>query len=42
MSLAKGLSFRKRFGEMSVLSLSVAGLGFLVGYVLRAFFGIDT
>ncbi len=41
MALAKGLSFKKRFGEMAVLSLSVAGLSFLVGYTLRAAFGID-
>jgi hypothetical protein len=41
MVLAKGLSFKKRFGEMAVLSLSVAGLSFLVGYTLRAIFGIE-
>ncbi len=41
MALARDLSFKKRFGEMAVLSLSVAGLSFLVGYTLRAAFGID-
>lgn len=42
MAVARDLSFKKRFGEMAVLSLSVAGLSFLVGYALRAVFGIDT
>ena len=42
MSLSKDLSFKKRFTEMAALSLSVAGLSFLVGFTLRAIFGIDT
>ena len=41
ISVAKDLNFRRRFVEMAGLSLSVAGLSFLVGFVLRAFFGIE-
>lgn len=33
-------SFRRRFVEMAVLSFSVAGISFLIGYALRAFTGI--
>jgi len=41
ISVAKGLSFRRRFAEMAGLSLGVAALSFLVGLVLRAFLGVD-
>ncbi len=41
ISVAKGESFRKRFTEMAGLSLSVAAFSFLIGYLLRAFLGID-
>lgn len=40
-SVARGESFRKRFMEMAVLSFSVAGISFLIGYVLKTFTGID-
>lgn len=40
-SVARGESFRKRFTEMAVLSFSVAGISFLIGYALKAFTGID-
>ncbi len=33
--------FIRRFGEMAVLSLSVAALSFGVGFILRQFFGIE-
>ena len=40
-SVARGESFRKRFMEMVVLSFSVAGISFLIGYALKTFTGID-
>ena len=41
ISVAKDLDFRGRFLEMAGLSLGVAALSFGVGFVLRAFFGIE-
>ena len=40
-SVARGESVRKRFMEMAVLSFSVAGISFLIGYALKTFTGID-
>ena len=40
-SVARGESFRRRFTEMAVLSFSVAGISFLIGYALKAFTGIE-
>lgn len=40
-SIARGESFRRRFTEMAVLSFSVAGISFLIGYALKTFTGID-
>ena len=41
ISVAKDLSFRKRFLEMAVISLSVAAISFLVGFVVNQLFGVD-
>lgn len=41
ISVAKDEDFKSRFGEMAILSLSVAALSFGVGFVLRQVFGID-
>ncbi len=41
ISVARDLNFKHQFLEMAVISLGVAGFSFLVGYVLRAFFGIE-
>ena len=41
ISVAKDLPFKRRFAEMAGLSLSVAGLSFLVGLALRLFLGVD-
>lgn len=41
ISVAQGVSFRRRFAEMAVLSLSVAAISFVVGYVIRFFFGVE-
>lgn len=41
ISVAKEVGFKTRFFEMSGLSLGVAGISFLVGYLLRATLGVD-
>jgi len=41
ISVAKGESFRERFIEMSVLSLSVAAFSFVIGYFIRRWLGIE-
>jgi VIT1/CCC1 family predicted Fe2+/Mn2+ transporter len=41
ISVAKDLNFRRRFLEMAGLSLGVAAISFLVGFLLRTFTGID-
>lgn len=40
-SVAKGESFKKRFLEMAILSFSVAGVSFLIGYLLKLLTGIE-
>ncbi|MFA7256834.1 MAG: VIT1/CCC1 transporter family protein [Kiritimatiellales bacterium] len=42
VAIAKDLNFRKRFLEMTCLSLGVAAVSFLVGFLLRKFTGIET
>lgn len=39
-SVARGESFKKRFGEMAILSFTVSGISFLIGYLLKEFTGI--
>ena len=41
VSVAKDLDFKARFLEMAGLSLGVAAISFLVGYVVRILFGVD-
>lgn len=41
ISVAKGESFRARFTEMAVLSLSVAAFSFVIGYFIRQWLGIE-
>lgn len=41
ISVAKGESFRRRFGEMAGLSLGVATLSFGMGWLLRALLGVE-
>lgn len=41
IAVAKGVSFRKRFTEMALLSLSVAAINFVVGLLIRKVFGIE-
>jgi VIT1/CCC1 family predicted Fe2+/Mn2+ transporter len=39
LSVAKDLDFKRRFAEMSLISLGVAALSFGIGYVLSALLG---
>ncbi len=41
ISVAKDLSFRKRFAEMASLSLGIAVLSFGIGYLIRILLGIE-
>ncbi len=41
VSVAKSEPFGKRFFEMAGLSLSVAGISFLIGFLIRQWLGVD-
>lgn len=41
VAIAKALPFWRRFGEMAVISLSVAIISFLIGLAVKRFLGID-
>ena len=41
ITTAKGLGLWRRFGEMAAISLSVAGISFVVGILARTVFGVD-
>jgi VIT1/CCC1 family predicted Fe2+/Mn2+ transporter len=41
ISVAKDLSFKKRFSEMAGISLSIAAISFFIGLIIRKVFGID-
>ncbi len=41
ISVAKGESFRERFLEMAGLSLGVAAISFVIGYLIRTWLGIE-
>ena len=41
ISVTKDLNFSQRFFEMAVISLGVAMISFLVGFVVNQFFGLD-
>ena len=41
ISVAKGESFRARFIEMALLSLSVATISFIIGYFIRNWLGVE-
>ncbi len=41
ISVAKDYSFKKRFFGMAFVSLSVAAISFLIGYLVKRFIGID-
>ncbi|MGD0340467.1 MAG: VIT1/CCC1 transporter family protein [Bacteroidales bacterium] len=42
ISIAKDLSFRQRFLEMTFISLGVAAFSFFIGYLLKIFLGVDS
>lgn len=42
ISVAKGVPFRKRFLEMTILSFVVAAISFVVGFILRYFLGVES
>jgi len=41
ISVAMDQPFKKRFAEMALLSLGIAGLSFLIGHLLRVLLGVD-
>jgi hypothetical protein len=41
ITTAKGQTLWRRFGEMAIISLSVAGISFLIGILARMLFGVD-
>jgi len=41
ISVAKNMSFRKRFLEMSGISLGVSALSFVIGYLVRTVLGVE-
>jgi hypothetical protein len=41
ITTAKGLTLWRRFGEMAIISLSVAGISFLVGVIIRTVFNVE-
>jgi len=41
ISVAKEISFRKRFSEMILISLGVAALTFAIGFVIRIFLNVE-
>lgn len=41
ISVAKGYNFKRRFGEMAAISLSVTAISFIIGLVAKALLGID-
>jgi vacuolar iron transporter family protein len=42
ISVAKELSFKQRFFEMTFISLGVAAFSFFIGYILKIFLGVDS
>jgi VIT1/CCC1 family predicted Fe2+/Mn2+ transporter len=41
ISIAKDMSFKKRFFEMALISLSIAALSFVIGFLVRIFLNIE-
>jgi VIT1/CCC1 family predicted Fe2+/Mn2+ transporter len=41
ISVAKGLSFWRRFSEMALLSLGIAAVSFGIGFLVRHFLGVE-
>jgi VIT1/CCC1 family predicted Fe2+/Mn2+ transporter len=41
LATAKDLNFKRRFAEMTLISLGVAAISFGVGFVLKTVLGLD-
>ena len=41
IAVARTMSFRQKFGEMALVSLSVAAVSFLIGLLVKHFLGVD-
>jgi VIT1/CCC1 family predicted Fe2+/Mn2+ transporter len=41
ISVAKDFSFKRRFFEMTLISLGIAGLTFTIGFIIRAFLNVE-
>jgi len=41
VAVAKGMSFRRRFSEMALISLGVAALSFVIGLLVKNVLGVD-
>jgi VIT1/CCC1 family predicted Fe2+/Mn2+ transporter len=41
ISVAKDLNFKRRFSEMSIISLGVAALTFGIGFIIKKYMGVD-
>ena len=41
MSVVQELSFKSRFMEMAGISLGIAALTFVIGFIIRAYFGVE-
>ncbi len=39
-SVAQGVSFKKKFGEMAVISMGAAAINFGIGYIVKIYFGV--
>lgn len=40
-SVTRDLSFRREFGEMAAISLGIAAITFVIGFVIRSVFGVE-
>lgn len=41
IAVAKDLNFKKRFFEMALVSIGVAALSFVIGYIVKTYFGLE-
>jgi VIT1/CCC1 family predicted Fe2+/Mn2+ transporter len=41
ISVAKDFSFKRRFFEMTLISLGIAGLTFIIGFIIRTFLNVE-
>lgn len=39
-SISRGVSFKRKFGEMAIISLGLAAVNFGIGYLIKTYFGI--